>query len=117
MLVIRKVIRKILEPLLIVLSPFAPHISEELWEKMGNKKSISSSKYPTFNKHYLEEESYEYPIMINGKLRTKQFFLNNASKKEIEKKILKNKVVIKWAGNKEIKKIIIVNNKIINVVV
>ena len=88
-----------------------------IYQKNCGKKWEIKKFHKTFNKHYLEEESYEYPIMINGKLRTKQFFLNNASKKEIEKKILKNKVVIKWAGNKEIKKIIIVNNKIINVVV
>ena len=108
--------RKILEPLVIITSPFAPHICEELWNKSGNTNSISEAIYPNFNDEYLMEEEYEYPIMINGKLRTKQKFSLNISNSEIEKSVIENKIVDKWVGEKIIKKIIIVPKKIINIV-
>ena len=108
--------RKILEPLVIITSPFAPHICEELWNKSGNTNSISEAIYPNFNDEYLMEEEYEYPIMINGKLRTKQKFSLNISNSEIEKSVIENKIVDKWVGEKTIKKIIIVPKKIINIV-
>ena len=108
--------RKILEPLVIITSPFAPHICEELWNKLGNTNSISEAIYPNFNDEYLIEEEYEYPIMINGKLRTKQKFSLNISNSEIEKSVIENKIVDKWVGEKTIKKIIIVPKKIINIV-
>ena len=108
--------RKILEPLLIITSPFAPHICEELWNKLGNTNSISEANYPNIIDEYLKEEEYEYPIMINGKLRTKQKFGLNISNSEIEKSVMKNKIVDKWVEGKIIKKIIIVPKKIINIV-
>jgi len=107
---------KILEPLLILISPFAPHIAEELWNKIGNEKSISYANYPTFKNKYLIENEYEYPIMINGKLRTKISFSLKASNHEIEKVVINNESVQKWIKSSEVKKIIIVTNKIINVV-
>ena len=107
---------KILKPLLILISPFAPHIAEELWNKIGNKKSISYANYPTFKNKYLIENEYEYPIMINGKLRTKISFSLKASNHEIEKVVINNKSVQKWIKSSEVKKVIIVTNKIINVV-
>ncbi|MEC7877955.1 MAG: class I tRNA ligase family protein, partial [Bacteroidota bacterium] len=108
--------RKILEPLLIITSPFAPHICEELWNKLGNTNSISEANYPNIIDEYLKEEEYEYPIMINGKLRTKQKFGLNISNSEIEKSVMENKIVDKWIEGKIIKKIIIVPKKIINIV-
>ena len=108
--------RKILEPLLIITSPFAPHICEELWNKLGNTNSISEANYPNIIDEYLKEEEYEYPIMINGKLRTKQKFGLNISNSEIEKSVMENKIVDKWVEGKTIKKIIIVPKKIINIV-
>ena len=107
---------KILEPLLILISPFAPHIAEELWNKIGNEKSISYANYPTFKNKYLIEDKYEYPIMINGKLRTKINFSLKASNHEIEKVVINNESVQKWIKSSEVKKVIIVTNKIINVV-
>jgi leucyl-tRNA synthetase len=108
--------REILEPLTIIISPFAPHICEELWSKLGNKESISFASYPYFNKDYLIENEYEYPIMINGKLRAKQLFSLDIHNSEIEKSILENENVKKWVKKSDIKKIIIVPNKIINIV-
>ena len=107
---------KILKPLLILISPFAPHIAEELWNKAGNKKSISYAKYPKFDNKYLIKNEYEYPIMINGKLRTKINFSLKASNTEIEETVKSNELVKKWVKTSNIKKVIIVSNKIINIV-
>ncbi len=109
--------KEILEPLLIVLSSFAPHISEELWSKLGNKKSISLSNYPEYNNKFLTEDIFEYPIMINGKLRTKIKFKIDIEEKELRSKVISNEIVMKWTENKEIKKIIFIPKKIINIVI
>ena len=89
---------------------------EELRSKLDNKESISYAKYPNFNKDYLIENEYEYPIMINGKLRAKQLFNLDLSKSEIEKGVFEIENVKKWVSKKDVKKIIIVPNKIINIV-
>ncbi len=109
--------REILEKLLIVLSPFAPHISEELWSKLGHEKSIIFASYPEFNPEYIKEDEHEYPIMVNGKLRTKIKFPLTKNPKEIEAEVLENEVVRKWTDGKPPKKVIVVPKKIVNVVV
>ncbi|MAR65041.1 MAG: leucine--tRNA ligase [Flammeovirgaceae bacterium] len=109
--------REILEPLLIVLSSFAPHISEELWSRLGNNESISLSNYPKYNGEFLTEDIFEYPIMINGKLRTKIKFDINIEEKEIKSEVISNEIITKWTENKKIKKIIFIPKKIINVVI
>ena len=108
--------REILEPLIIIISPFAPHLCEELWNIIGNNKSVSFAEYPNFNSDYLVEDTYEYPLMINGKLRAKQSFSLNTENSEIEKSVLINETIKKWLDGKKIKKIIIVPNKVINIV-
>ncbi len=108
--------KEILKPMIIVCSPFAPHICEELWEKIGNKKSVTKEIYPEYNSNYLVESEYEYPIMINGKLRSKQKFALDLKKEEIEELVMKNQTVIKWVKDNRVKKIITVPNKIINIV-
>ena len=108
--------RKILEPLTVIISPFAPHICEELWENLGHKESISFSIYPKFNPDYLTENEYEYPIMIDGKLRAKQIYSLDLDNKEIERSVVEIENVKKWITKDKIKKIIIVPNKIINIV-
>ena len=109
--------REILEPLLIVLSSFAPHISEELWSRLGNNESISLSNYPKYNDEFLTEDIFEYPIMINGKLRTKIKFDINIEEKELKSEVISNEIITKWTENKKIKKIIFIPKKIINVVI
>ncbi len=109
--------RKILEPLLKVLSPFAPHISEELWQTLGHSKSIIYEQYPTLNEDFIKEESHEYPIMINGKMRTKIKFALNLSNEEVQESVLENETVQKWVEGKIPKKIIVVPKKIVNIVV
>ena len=109
--------KEILSALLVVLSPFAPHISEDLWHALGNEESIIYASYPEFNPEFIKEDEYEYPIMVNGKLRTKIKFPIDKNPKEIEAEILENEVVKKWLDGKSPKKVIIVPKKIVNVVV
>ena len=100
-----------------VLSPFAPHISEELWEKLGHGKSIIYALYPEFNSEFIREDEYEYPVMVNGKMRTKIKFSQDKNPKEIELEVLENDIVKKWLDGKSPKKVIVVPKKIVNVVV
>lgn len=109
--------QEILESLIVLISPFAPHIAEELWEKCGYKISVSYAKYPDINEKYLIENTFEYPISINGKLRHKKTFSLSENTENMENEIRNDPVVIKWAENRQIRKIIIVKGKIINVVV
>lgn len=109
--------REILEKLLVVLSPFAPHISEELWERLGHDKSIIYDKYPEFNANFIKEDEHEFPIMVNGKMRTKIKFSLDKNPKEIESEVLENEIVKKWLDGKNPKKVIVVPRKIVNVVI
>jgi leucyl-tRNA synthetase len=109
--------KDILEQLLIVLSPFAPHISEELWRSLGNSKSIIYASYPVFNAGFIQEDEYEFPVMINGKMRTKIKFPLDKDPKEIEAEVLENEIVKKWLEGKAPKKVIVVPKKIVSVVV
>ena len=109
--------KAILRDLLITISPYAPHIAEELWEQIGETESITKTAFPTFNATYLVEDSFEYPIQINGKVRVNLNFPSDMAKEEIEKQVLANDQVIKWMEGKELKKIIVVPKRIVNVVV
>lgn len=109
--------KAILRDLLITISPYAPHIAEELWEQIGETESITKTSFPTFNAAYLVEDSFEYPIQINGKVRVNINFPADMPKEEIEKQVLANEQVIKWMEGKELKKIIVVPKRIVNVVV
>lgn len=108
--------RAILEPLAILVSPFAPHIAEELWSRLGNRNSISMAKFPEFEEKYLVESEKEYPVSFNGKMR---FTLNlplDLSVKEIEEIVMSDERTIKQLDGRDPKKIIIVPGKIINIV-
>jgi leucyl-tRNA synthetase len=109
--------KAILRDLLITISPYAPHIAEELWEQIGETESITKTVFPTFNAAYLVEDSFEYPIQINGKVRVNLNFPADMAKEEIEKQVLANEQVIRWMEGKELKKIIVVPKRIVNVVV
>ena len=106
----------ILKPLLILLSPFAPHLSEELWELMGNKRSVSDEPYPEHDEKYLEERFFDYPIAFNGKRRFNKKFSLDLNEKQIEKQILSEHQTEKYLNNKSVKRVIIIKNKIINIV-
>jgi len=109
--------KEILEKLIILLSPFAPHISEELWELIGKQYSISEAKYPVYDSKYLQESSFNYPVSFNGKLRFKIDLNLDLANEEIEKAVLSDEQAQKWLAGKIPKKIIIVPGKIINVVI
>jgi leucyl-tRNA synthetase len=110
--------KEILEQLLIVLSPYAPHIAEELWAALGNAEGqVTSQVFPAFNEEYLKEDAFEYPIQIGGKVRVKLSFSADSSKEDIEKAVLANADVIKWMNGKPLNKIIVVPKRIVNVVV
>ena len=108
--------RAILEPLLILLSPYAPHISEELWNKLGNKKSISTADFPVFDAKHLVESAKNYPISFNGKMRFTLELSLDLSKEEIEKKVLEHEKTITQLEGRTPKKVIIVPGKIVNIV-
>lgn len=109
--------RQILTPLTVILSPFAPHVAEELWQLLGHKESISTAEYPEFKAEYLQESRHEYPISINGKMRAKMSFALDMPKEDIEKQVLASEVVKKWTEGKAPKKVIIVPKKIVNIVI
>lgn len=108
--------REILEPLTILLSSFAPHICEELWSLSGNKESIVSAQFPQYNEEYLVENSFEYPVSFNGKMRFKKEFPLGIPNSEIEQAILADPNTQKYLDGKAPKKIIVVPGKIINIV-
>ncbi|MBK7856503.1 MAG: class I tRNA ligase family protein [Bacteroidetes bacterium] len=109
--------RKILEPLCILISPYAPHIAEELWSKLGHTTSISTALFPKVNEEYLTEDSFEYPVSVNGKTRFKINYSLNKSKEEIEKEVVLLEELHKYLNGSAPKKIIVVPGRIINVVV
>ena len=109
--------RKVLEQLLLVIYPFAPHICEEIWENLGNKESIVYSTFPEYSESYLQDSTKIYPVSINGKLKYKIELDTNLSKDEIEEAILSDENFIKKLEGKNPKKIIIVPGKIINFVI
>ena len=109
--------REALMKFCILLAPFAPHISDEIWHLIGNSKSVHLEKWPVFDKDALKENSYELVIQINGKVRDKINVEINISDDEIKEKTLIRPNVKKWIDNKTIRKIIIVKGRIINIVV
>ena len=108
--------REILEPLLVLLSPYAPHISEELWSKLGHKTSISTAAFPLFEAKHLVESAKNYPISFNGKMRFTLELPLDLSKDEIEKAVLENEKTIAQLEGRTPKKVIIVPGKIVNIV-
>lgn len=108
--------KSILRELAIVISPYAPFITEELWSLLGEKESIYKASYPEYNASYLVENSHIYPISFNGKMRFKLEFPINMDKAEIEKKVLNHQNTQKWTEGKTPKKVIVVPRKIVNIV-
>jgi leucyl-tRNA synthetase len=109
--------KEILEQVLILLTPYAPHIAEELWSQLGNSGTILDSSYPMYESKYTVESSKEYPISINGKVRANINIALDVEQPEVEKIVLANETVQKWLEGKEPKKIIYVRNKMVNVVI
>jgi len=109
--------RTILTDLAIILSPYAPHLAEELWEQLGHEESIAFATFPEYNEEYLIENRYEYPVSINGKMRFKIPLSLSMTPAEIEKEVLQANESAKWLQGKPPKKVIVVPGKIVNIVI
>jgi len=109
--------KEVLEQLLILLAPYAPHVSEELWNVLGNSGTILDASFPKWNDKYLKETSKAYPVAINGKTRTELTLALDITQQQVEEIVMKDAIVAKWLEGKQPKKIIYVKNKMINVVV
>jgi len=108
--------RDILEPMAVLISPYAPHIAEELWNKLGHEESISTAPFPKFEKKYLVESSKEYPVSFNGKMRFKMKLPLDMSKDDIEAAVMANEKTSHYLEGRTPKKVIVVPGKIINIV-
>ncbi len=109
--------RSILEPLLVLITPYAPHIAAELWSLLGHTNNVIDAPYPVFDSKHVVESSKEYPISVNGKLRTTLNIALDASPADVEALVLANEVVQKWLEGKAPKKIIFVKGKMVNIVI
>ena len=108
--------RAILEPLAILISPYAPHIAEELWEKLGHAESISTASFPEFEEKYLVESIKNYPVSFNGKMRFTLELPLDLTKEQIEQAVLSHEKTIQQLEGRTTKNIIIVPGKIVNIV-
>jgi len=109
--------REVLSKLLVVLAPFAPHITEELWHAIGYDYTICDAQWPSFNEEYLKEDTVTYAVSFNGKARFNISVAADTPREEVERIALENENAAKWIEGKTIRKIIVVPNKIVNVVV
>jgi len=108
--------REVLEPLAIIISPYAPHVAEELWEKLGHTESIFKQSFPAVNESYLVESSFNYPISFNGKTRFMQELDLSVPKEEVEKIVMAMEKTQQYLEGKTPKKVIVVPGKIVNIV-
>ena len=109
--------REILEALLVMLVPYAPHIAEELYQHINGSGSILDASFPVFEEKYIIESSKEYPVSINGKVRTNIKIALDASPEQVQEIALSNELIQKWMEGKPLKKFIFVKGKMINVVI
>jgi leucyl-tRNA synthetase len=108
---------EVLLPLLVLLTPYAPHVAAELWTATGNQESILDASYPVFDAKHVTESSKEYPVSINGKVRTNISIALDASEEEVTAIVLADTLIQKWMEGKPVKKFIFVKGRMINVVV
>jgi leucyl-tRNA synthetase len=109
--------KEILSNLVVLLAPFAPHISEELWETLGNTTSVCDAQWPEYNEDYLKEDVVNYTISFNGKARFNMEFAADATSESIQETVLADERSLKWTEGKTPKKVIVVPKKIVNIVV
>lgn len=112
-----KVTKDSAEKFILCLASFAPHLAEEIWNIYGHTKTLAYEKYPKCNEEFLIEDNFEYPVSFNGKLRFKLELPVNLASGEIEKAVLENEQTKKWIEGKQVKKIIVVPGKIVNIVI
>jgi leucyl-tRNA synthetase len=100
-----------------LLAPFAPHLAEEVWHILGNRESVALTEWPQYEEKYLQEDTFEYPVMINGKLRFRITLPLDIQEEQIREKVLGHETAQKWTGGKEPKRFIHVPGKIVNLVI
>lgn len=106
----------VLEPLAVLIAPFAPHIAEEIWEKLGHEDSVFDARFPEYDERCLIEQSVEYPVSFNGKVRFKKSLPAALSPAEVEAAVLADPAVGKYTEGRTPKKVIVVPGKIVNIV-
>ena len=109
--------KEVLEQLIVVLAPFAPHVCEELWDTLGNITSVCDAQWPAFNEQYLVEDTVNYTISFNGKARFNMEFPADAASDAIQATVLADERSLKWTEGKTPKKVIVVPKKIVNIVI
>jgi len=109
--------KEVLAQVLVLLAPYAPHISEELWSLIGNQELVLDAPFPIFDAQYVTETSKEYPVSINGKVRANIAIALDATEAQVQEIVLNNELIQKWIEEKPIKKLIFVKGKMINVVI
>ncbi len=109
--------RAILEPVLVLITPYAPHVAEALWEALGNTSSILDASFPVFDPAHVVESAKEYPVSINGKVRTNLLISLDATESTVQELVLANELVQKWVEGKPLKKFIFVKGRMINLVI
>ena len=108
--------RAVLEPLVVLIAPFAPHLAEEVWEQLGHGTSVFDARFPEYDEKYLVEDSFEYPVSFNGKMRFKTELSLSLSPKVVEAAVLAVPAAGKYLEGKTPKKVVVVPGKIVNVV-
>ena len=108
--------RSVLEPIVVLLAPFVPHVAEELWHALGHDTSVCDAAWPKYNEEYLKESAVKYPISFNGKVRFNLELPTDMNKDDIEKTVLANEQTAKQLDGKAVKKVIVVPGKIVNIV-
>jgi leucyl-tRNA synthetase len=109
--------RSIIHSLMILLEPFAPHIAEQIWKELGHNESITKAEWPDFNPDFLIENTIEYPVSFNGKVRFKVNLPAQMSREDLEQEVMKHEQTLKYLEGKTPKKMIVVPGRIVNVVV
>lgn len=112
----RVVSKQSLEKFILLLSPYAPHVCEELWEQLGNANGISTASWPVADENYLEEQNIVIPVQVNGKVRAEIAVTRDAAQADVEKLAMAQENVGKFIDGKEVRKIIYVPNKLLNIV-
>ena len=109
--------REIISDFIILLSSYAPHISEEIWNKLGNTSSVTSAEFPKFNESYLIEDEVNYPVSFNGKMRFRITLPAQMNKKKVESEVMKHEKTNHYLKGKSPKKVIVVPKRIVNIVI
>jgi len=108
--------KQILEPLLVLISPYAPHIAEELWERLGHTEILAYESWPEYDKELIKEKEIELAVQVNGKIKDRIVVSADADEEQIKQKALSSKKVIAAMAGKEPKKIIVIKSRLVNIV-